>query len=428
MIVSKWTASHVKALRWDALRMKRPEFCERTGWAVKTIEKWESLPEGKVVTGGGAATLDTVYSELTDAERARMHAALGIEDEVNRRQFTSSTVALMGATLLPDRPSAQTISTPPLADSARLSLDEVRAWLDLAESLEQRDQHLGGAGLVHEATTELLRARARLDTAQCDPVTATAAASAVGNLAVMTGWVAYDSDQQTTARQCYQLAMELAACSGDDELNVHALVYRANQEVGQSRLLDEHGKPRGNPHRALQHAFRAEQLARAWKPGRVHALIAIRKVQAYARIQDNDGFRTALDQAHRAMDTAMDSELISHTARWLRFVDAAEFAGHEARAYADLGDHRAALTLYEQALQGQGVRNEANTRAWYATQLAAVGDTHGAVIEADPVLTTLEAVRSTRTLRVLAPIRALPSATKSGFADRYDHLDQKALT
>lgn len=426
MIVSKWTASHVKALRCDALRMNRPEFNERTGWAVKTIEKWEALPDGKVVTGAGAATLDSVYAALTDDERARMHAALGIEDEVNRRQFTSG-VALMGATLLPDRPPAQAISAPAPADSPRLSLDEVRRWLDLAESLEQRDQHFGGAGLVQEATAALLQARNRLDTAQCDPATATAAASAVGNLAVMTGWVAYDADQQTIARQCYQLAMELAACSGDDELNVHALVYRANQEVGLSRLLDEHGTPRGNPHRALQYAFRAEQLARTWKPGRLHALIAIRKVQAYARTQDNDGFRTALGQAHSALDTAMESELISHTPRWLRFVDAAEFAGHEARAYADLGDHRAALALYEQALQGQGVRNELNTRAWYAAQLAALGDANGAVIEAEPVLTSLEAVRSTRTLRVLAPIRALPAATRSGFADRYDHLDQKAL-
>ncbi|MFD4461582.1 helix-turn-helix domain-containing protein [Nocardia sp. NPDC058480] len=416
MIVGKWTAVHVRALRVDALRESQSVFAERLGFETVTVRKWEGrATEAKPVRGASAAALDTLLARLTAEQLQRMQSALAAldsesEDDVNRRRFgiatTASAISLAGPT--PRQP--------------RIGLHEVRAWVDYAEDLAQRDQREGGARLVEAASSALTRARREFDEAHCDPAMGAAAASAVGNLAVITGWLAYDADRHDLARSSYRTALEMSMLSGDDELAVHALLNAANQEIGLSR------QGTGNPHLALQNASRADRLAEDWKPGRVHALIEVRKAQAWAQVGNHDGFRTAMTKAHSAMNTALDSELLGHCPRWLRFVDPSELAGHEARAHSDLGDYRTSLTHYARAMEGQSVRNEANTRAWHATILAAVGDTRGALSAAQSVLATLDVIGSPRTLRVMAPVRALHAAKSSGFADRYDQLDRKVLT
>ncbi|MFG2446465.1 helix-turn-helix domain-containing protein [Nocardia fluminea] len=416
MIVGKWTAAHVRALRVDALRASQSAFAERLGFETVTVRKWEGrATEAKPVRGASAAALDTLLARLTEEQRHRMRSALAApdtesEDDVNRRQLGIVTAA-----------SAVSL-TGPVPRQPRLGLHEVRAWIDYAEDLARRDQREGGARLVEAASSALIRARREFDDAQCDPATGAAAASAVGSLAVITGWLAHDADRHDLARASYRTALELSMRSGDDELAVHALLNAANHEIGLSR------QGAGNPHLALQNASRADRLAEHWKPGRVHALIAVRQAQACAHIGNHDGFRASMNKAHAAMETALDAELLSHCPRWLRFVDPSELAGHEARAYSDLGDYRTSLTHYEHAMEGQGVRNEANTRAWRARTLAAVGDTRGALAAGQSVLATLDAVGSTRTLRVMAPVRALHAAKASGFADRYDQLDRKVQT
>ncbi|MFD4356747.1 hypothetical protein ACFWPX_29645 [Nocardia sp. NPDC058518] len=428
MIVSKWTAAHVFALREYALREEKVEFAKRLGFTVDAVTKWErSATLERPVRGESARALDTALEMLTPTQLARMCLAPGIEDEVNRRQFGFGTAAIVGATLVVDSATAQAS-----VSGQRIGFDDVRALVDYTEAIEQRDQREGGAFLVDEARIALAVARQQLDVAICDPITGTAAASAVGNLATITGFLAYDADDQDLARECYSAAMDLASRSGDDELTVHTLCNRATQEI----TLSREGRG-GNPYLALQNIARAEHLAGGWRPGRIHALIRVRAAQAHARIGDADGFRIAMDDAHRALDAALNTELITHCPRWLRFVDPAELAGHEARAYSDLGDHRAALNLYETALQGQGRRNTANAAAWHANTRAAVGDLQGALEAAEPVLLAMEgsgsgrpAIRSPRTLRVLAPIRQIAGAG-DGFIDRYNKLDKpdkKALS
>ncbi|MFD3591461.1 helix-turn-helix domain-containing protein [Nocardia sp. NPDC058640] len=421
MIVGRWTAAHIRALRVDALRESQPAFAQRLGFEAVTVRKWESrATEAKPVRGASAAALDTQLARLTADQLHRMELALVAldpesEDDVNRRQFgiatTMSAVSLVGPAT--DRG--------PTVDHPRIGLSEVRAWIEYTEELEQRDQREGGARLVQAASSALTRARREVDVAHCDPATGAAAASAVGNLAVTTGWLAYDADQHDLARACYRTALEMSMRSGDEELAVHALLNAANQEIALSRQAI------GNPHLALQNASRAERLAQHWNPGRVHALIAVRQAQAWGHIGNHDGFRTAMNTAHASMDTALDSEILGRCPSWLRFVDPPELAGHEARAHSDLGDYRTALTHYERALQGQSVRNEANTRAWHAATLAAVGDTRGALAAGQSVLDSLGTIGSTRTLRAMAPIRALHAAKHSGFADHYDQLDRQAL-
>ncbi|MFI8977492.1 hypothetical protein ACIGO9_31750 [Nocardia asteroides] len=426
MIVSKWTAAHVLALREYALREDREEFAARLGFSAKVVDKWErTATKENPVRGASARALDTALERLSGNQLARMRMAPGIEDDVNRRQFGFGATTLVGASLAVDTVTAGSHS----GTGPRIGLTDVRALVDYTEALEQRDQREGGAALVVEASAVLAVTRQQLDSAVYDPITGTAAASAVGNLAVITGFLAYDADDQDFARQCYSAAMELGSRSGDDELTVHTLCNKANQEV----TLSRHG--RGNAHLALQNAARAWHLARDWRPGRIHALISVREAQARAAIGDHDGFRTAMDKAHRALDAAMHAELITHCPRWLRFVDPGELAGHEARAYSDLGDHRAALKLYELATRGQGRRNETNASAWHAATRAAVGDVRGALEVADPVLSAMEGtaggrppIGSTRSLRVLAPIGQLAGAGDT-FIDRYNALDsKKAIT
>ncbi|MFC8382137.1 hypothetical protein [Nocardia sp. NPDC057272] len=236
------------------------------------------------------------------------------EDDVNRRQFgiatTASAASLVG-------PAA---SRGPVVERPRIGLSEVRAWIEYTEELEQRDQREGGAWLVKAASSALAHARREVDESHCDQATGAAAASAVGNLAVTTGWLAYDADQHALARSCYRTALEMSVRSGDDELAVHALLYSANQDIALSR------QGMGNPHLALQNASRADRLAQHWNPGRVHALIAVRQAQAWGQVGNHDGFRTAMSKAHAAMDTALNSEILGRCPRWLRFVDPPELA------------------------------------------------------------------------------------------------------
>ncbi|MFC3966484.1 helix-turn-helix domain-containing protein [Nocardia jiangsuensis] len=45
MIVERWTAVEVRALRVSALRDTQEQFAVRIGWKVPTVRKWERLTD-----------------------------------------------------------------------------------------------------------------------------------------------------------------------------------------------------------------------------------------------------------------------------------------------------------------------------------------------------------------------------------------------
>ncbi|MDE1668459.1 hypothetical protein [Nocardia gipuzkoensis] len=449
MIVSKWTKVEVKALRSAALRLTQEQFAERTGFQVATIRKWERATADKPVRNDSASALDTELARLTDEQRARFRAEINdvreaatlpvrqlpissagdsldrdtgeqrgateIEVDVKRREFG----VLLGAVFL--AAGGDTDAVP-----IRIGVADARRLNDFAAYLCRREQDIGGASLVETAVQALETAKHLLDTCAFSEEAGREFIRATGELATIAGWLAYDSDRYSLARRCYADAFSLANQAGDDPLTVHVCMNAALLAV--SRLRNEEA----NPHRALNLAGRARQLARghAHGPSRIHALIATREAQAYGLLGDRVAYRKAIATAWREFDSAVDHESHADCPPWLRFVNATEIRYHEARAHGRLGDHEKSADLYAGlVLEHAGARNSAGYRAGSATALVKVGDVDAAVEQGISVLADLEgSVSSTRILRRLEPVRAAAEGRSDEFTTRFDELAGRVVS
>ncbi|MEV0357527.1 hypothetical protein AB0H71_15830 [Nocardia sp. NPDC050697] len=438
MIVERWGAAEVRALRTAALRDTQEQFAARLGWGVPTIRKWERVADGRCVRANRAEDLDTVLSALTGEQLQRFAAALtqhrparpmhpgttaghhpaGTEEDAAVRRRDFGKFAALAAASLPSRDRAPS--------ATRLGAEDVDRLTAAVDELEAADQRVGGAALVDAAVATLNRTLDLLGTSSYDEATGRAFMTATGNLAVQTGWLAFDAEQHRQARRCYADALSLASACDDPDLTAYACLCAALQAVWLSR------DGRGSLSYALTLIGRARTLMRGRPPGRIHVLIAAREAGVRALLGDADGFGRATATAWREMDAAWNFEPIDECAQWLRFVTHSEIRSHEARAHNDIGNPAQALALYEVACSEPAQpRNSVNARAWLAATRAAIGDTGGALEEAAPVLAALEvSVASTRTAKVLTPVRAVARALPSGeeFAARFDALTTTGST
>ncbi|MEU6184769.1 helix-turn-helix transcriptional regulator [Nocardia sp. NPDC047038] len=443
MIVSKWTKVEVKALRLAALRMTQEQFAEKVGFTTATIRKWERATHAKPVRNESAEALDTELARLTDEQRARFRAEINsvheatvplvhqrfvgiasdslvrdgrdsapeVEDIVKRREFGM----LLGAAYFAaggDRAPARI----GIADAQRLDT--------LAAEFGRREQVIGGAALVSDAVQGLEAAKHLLDTCAFSEQAGRAFMSAAGELATIAGWLSYDADRYPLARSCYADAFALASQAGDDQLTVHVCLNAAQMALSRQRTGE------ANPHRALALAARARALTRGHAPGRVHALIATREAQAYGVLGDRTAFGKAMATAWRELDFALDHESREDCPQWLRFVNATEIRSHEARGFSHLGDHAKSADLCSGlAVDKTSARNSANYRAGFAAALADLGEIDTAAEEGMSVLADLEnSVSSTRTLRLLEPVRAAAEGRAEEFSTRFDELAERTIT
>ncbi|PPJ22152.1 hypothetical protein C5E45_29620 [Nocardia nova] len=448
MIVSTWTKAEVRALRQAALRMTQEEFAEFVGFKVETVQKWEQkATTDRPVRGRSAEALDTVYQRLSYAQEQRFWIHLhGARPATNWHPVLSGAAPVLASSNTPGstesgaverevdeevrrRDFGKLAATGAVAflsgDHARIGMSDAHRLLAAVDTLEQQDQHTGGAELVDFALGQLERAKHTLHISTYDSKTGVAFTSATGELAVLTGWLAYDADRHRLAQRCFADAMALGTEADNDDLIADTCLCAANQSIALARA----GK--GSPHKALQLVGRARDLMRGRPPGRIHALIAVREAQAEAALGDRIAFGRAIATAWREMDHAAQFEAIEDCPQWLRFVNHAEIGGHEARGYGDVGDLPRSLELYTIAADQQaGTRNAINLRAWIATTRAQMGDVAGALETGTPVITDLSTVASTRTLRVLEPVRRAADDMAAGdtFRHQFDALTQKAIT
>ncbi|WP_454197909.1 helix-turn-helix domain-containing protein [Nocardia sp. Marseille-Q1738] len=440
--VSTWTGIEVKALRTAALRMTQEEFAEATGYQPPTVRKWERATAARPVRGKSALDLDTTLAGLDAQQRQRFCAAVADarhrvvahagssamtadvvssaaevhqdvreEDELKRRKFGF----LLGATLVASGINSDVVPNRiGIADAQRLANNVIE--------LGQRDQIVGGGTLVQEAVAGLRVAMAALESCAFDGAAGRAFMSATGELASLAGWLAYDADLHSLAGRCYADAFALANQADDDTLTAHVCLTAALQTINLSRTGN------GSPYRALGLIGRAKDLTRGHPPGRIHALIAIREAQAHAVLGDRPAFGRAIATAWRELDSALSHESMDECPEWLRFVSPNEIRCHEARGIGDLGDlEKSAVLSSGLALEQAGARNAAAYRAGWAAALAKVGDIGGAVIQASAVLSELEKqVSSTRTLKLLEPVRAATGMHDDSFNQRFDDLVRRA--
>lgn len=440
MIVNRWTSTEVRALRMAALRETQEQFAERAGYLMPSIKKWHRATPEKPVRGPAAECLDTMLRNLTDEQRARFAAELAapradgeegtavrssdrfglymweVDNEVKRREFGKLAAA------------AGAVAMAGLQFGERIGMPDVGRVLASVDRLVMRDQVAGAGTLVRFAVEELAHAKHALDTGTYTGVTGDALASAVGYLAVETGWLAFDSGMQPLARRCYTDALALATEAGDDDLIACACLHSAHQSITLAR------SEAASPHHALKLIGRARGVLRGKPGGRMYALIAAREAQAYGLLGDRAGFGRSISAAYREVDHAAEYEPVEECPQWLRFVTDSEVRGHEARGWHDAGESSRAFAVFDAAMSDRDSRrNSVNLRAWAAATYAAVGDTCTALEIGAPVLDQLETIVSPRTLLVLNPVRAVAeTGAGENFRQRFDALaarmQQKAIT
>ncbi len=134
------------------------------------------------------------------------HTALRAEEpDTQRREF----LGLLGLTVGPA--------------PARVELPHVEALTDAVETLRQRDQTRGGVELVPAAERLLDHGRALLGSGAYSDRVSRALHCAVGEAAIITGWLNYDAGDRVRARVLYQDALASGLVARDQGIAVHAM-------------------------------------------------------------------------------------------------------------------------------------------------------------------------------------------------------------
>jgi hypothetical protein len=380
--------------RWESGQVKRP----RSFYLRILAEMGAPLPPLR-----SAIVLPPESPETTGEKPACTED----DTNMNRRGFLCGTAVTIAF-------SDTVAAIPAKVDSAHIR--NLRASVD---ELYTKDQHVGGAALADAALDQYRLARHMLDEADYDELIGQQLMSIVGELAVCVGWLNYDGENQTQARELYSDAFLLVDQAGDVRLAVKATEKMSLQST---RMASKRGT-RGFAREAVRLSARATELARYDTSPRLHALLAGREAIAHAALGDNRSFDAAITRAKREIDRA---GLAEDEAVWLRFVTVSEITVHEAKGRLYLGDLDTASTLYRASLEERGLspRNRACTHAQLAATLAARGDTAEAISEGLAVLPVLEGqVASPRTIAELRPVRQVAQDRKDDeFCARYDAL------
>jgi DNA-binding XRE family transcriptional regulator len=340
-------------------------------------------------------------------------AGLAAEDgtgmELSRRGFGGLAAAAGVAAVVPS------VSVPRGVNSSH-----VRYWQACADVLYARDRTVGGTVLLSSALQQWQRVRLALKDGAAGE-TGRQFLAVAGELALCTGWIALDGGHLPLAQPLYDKARELAAGAGDVMLTVHVLTNQSMLYAEMART----GPSRESARRALRLAFRAQEEGRYIPMARLHALIALRHASAASLLGDKAAFQAAIVQARHELDRGpRDGSL----PEWLRFVDATEITGVEARGWLNLGDAPRSERLYRQVLAaGLSTRNRASYGAGLADALLKHGAHQDAVAAAMDVLPALEGgVTSMRCLNRLRIVRQAAGSTAGAqeFCERFDAVER----
>jgi DNA-binding XRE family transcriptional regulator len=255
-----------------------------------------------------AALLPLVFADPA----AGLAAADGTGMELSRRDFGGLAAAAGVATVVPSMNVPRAVTN-----------SHVRYWQACTDVLYARDRAVGGTVLLSPALQQWQRVRLALREGAPGETGRQFLAVAV-ELALCTGWIALDGGRLALARPLYVQAGELAAGAVDAVLMVHVLTSQSMLYAEMART----GLGRESARQALRLAFRAQEEGRYIPMARLHALIALRHASAASLLGDKAAFQAAILQARRELDRGPRDE---DPPEWLRFVDATEITGVEAR-------------------------------------------------------------------------------------------------
>jgi transcriptional regulator with XRE-family HTH domain len=212
--------------------------------------------------------------------------------------------------------------------------------------------------------------------------------AAVGELAQVAAWIAYDADRQAVARQLTTEALLHSRLAGDRRMELFELAQLAMQSLHLNR-----------PGEALRIAEQVIDTARA--QSRVGAIFHIRRARALAQLGDGSG---ALDEHDQATAILRAGDTSSHDPDWTWWVDDAELAWQRAMSLVSTGDWPSALEEFHAAYDQRAEaapRSRFNDLAHVFAAQVSVRTWHDAEASLHELAADARAVRSARTTALL---------------------------
>ncbi|MGI8309400.1 XRE family transcriptional regulator [Saccharopolyspora hattusasensis] len=268
------------------------------------------------------AALRAVLNARTDQELGfrRPRRSRSTVADVDRQQFLRAAVgagaaAVVGHTVIDMLAPTEPTPVPTVVGTSEVA--DVRA---AAQAFSGWDARYGG-GLVREAVAAQLRYSAELLNGRCAPAVRNDLFSAVGYLAHVTGFMAFDAYAHEDARSMFGFALGCAEEAGDWHLRAKILSSMARQAIWC-----------GDPDTGLTYTelalVRADRLV-ATERAMLHTARA-RALGKLGRIQDT---LTAVGLADESFDNANPTE----NPPWMAYYDAAQHAGDTGHALWELG-------------------------------------------------------------------------------------------
>lgn len=259
-------------------------------------------------------------------------------------------------------------------------------------------ENLFGGGLSSEAAAAQLRWASRLLDAKVSDRVRAALLQAVGNLAGVVAFSAYDVGDQRAAARCFRFALWCADESGSWELRAATLADMARQALHQGRADDALS--------LVEFAqVRADRLTATTR-----AMLATVRARTLAAL---DRRTDSLAEIARADSHLTDSDP-TQAPPWMTYYDQAEHLGSSARVFAPLdlaqgkpGEATARLTAAIDLHSDHYPRSRAFSRTRLATLMMRVGDPREAAAIGRIAITETAGLHSDR---VRGELRALHRA------------------
>src|SRR5262245_54772828 len=280
--------------------------------------------------------------------------------------------------------------------------DETRpAYSAYVESIRNDTRHLieldtryGGDDLVDLAVRATKAADEHIATNRRSQMLESDLQAAVGELAQVAAWIAYDADRQAVARQLTNEALLHSRLAGDRHMELFELAQLAMQSLHLERPAEA---------RRI-----ADQVIDTTRTGsRIGAVFHIRRARALAQLGDGSA---ALDEHDRASAIIQAGDSSSHDPDWTWWVDDAELAWHRAMSLVSSGDWPSALDLFQTAYDQRAdaaPRSRFNDLAHLLAAQVSVRTWHDADTSLQELATDARAVRSARTTALLRRVLRL---------------------
>lgn len=294
-------------------------------------------------------------------------------------------------------------------------LDAVRDMISLFSQVDQRR----GGGHARSAVVQYLTSdvAGHLRGRYVDPQIRRAMFSAAGELAYLSGWMAFDNGDHAIAQRYFSLAVKLSAEAVDPPLTGHILRAMAHQAID------------------LGHHRHALDLATASIHGQRYGLAGSRERAligvVHARALAADGQAAAAMRAlRRAEDDLSTADTTRDEPARVFFFGEASLAHETACTLRDSGDLTAAAREFRRSVRRRKAESFTRTHAVTLGYLGAVQSQQGLVEEAcstwSAALDAMVGIRSGRVRQVAVEMRSVLSTFRKRGVRGVNELDARA--